>query len=453
MKLALLLTGAVLVLGGTGWYLLHKFMPPKEATATLDPQQARIATHFLDALDAGRFNDALALCTDEVRAALSEDKLRKTWQSLPGKLGARSSRGPLHGATIAGRHAAVSTLVFAALPLDARIVFDDDNRISGFRIVPAQGATTVADHVPEKGPNWHEEDLGLGAGASALPATLTLPDGAGPWPAVVLVQGSGPSDRDETIGPNKPFRDLAHGLVQHGIAVLRYVKRSAAHPGEFAGDNFTVDNETVNDAVQAVALLRVRPGIDPQRVFVAGHSLGAMMAPRIATRAPHIAGLILLAAPAVRLEDTYIRQVRLLSRETGMDVAQIGAEVAPLEVQREAVRHLDPASLPKGPMMLGLPARYWLDLNHYDPIATARAISTPLLILQGERDYQVTPQDDFVRWQEAFADNPRVTLIEYPRLSHLFMPAGDPPGPRDYQVPAHVDAKVIDDIAHWIAAH
>lgn len=208
----------------------------------------------------------------------------------------------------------------------------------------------------------------------------------------------------------------------------------------------------MDDALAAVDALRARSEIDSQRIFIGGHSLGALMAPRIGQRDARIAGLILLAAPATRLEDIVIRQTRYLAQLDRRSDSEIDAAVAPIKRQRERIRNLDANAAAAQPFMLGLPARYWLDLNGYDPIATARAIAQPMLLLQGGRDYQVTAADDFVLWKNAFANDSRVRLIEYPLLGHAFMPGNDPPGPLDYQQPAHVDANVIADIHAWIAS-
>ncbi len=451
-RVLLMLIAITALLGGTGWYALKMLMPPAAEAATLDPQHGLLANRFLDHLDAARYDEALAMTTPRMREGLGNGKLEDTWEALPRQLGARTSRDAVRGETIDGKPLTTARLAFPMLALDARIVFDDTNAISGFWIVPGRDDATTAAPPTESTELWHESDLDVGSGDKTLPATLTLPRGAGPFDAVVLVHGSGAHDRDSTIGPNKPFRDLAHGLAGHRIAVLRYVKRTKAHPGQFAAPDFTLDDETVNDALEAVATLRRHAAIEGARIYVAGHSLGALAAPRIGQRDPRIAGLILLAAPALPLEDTVIRQMRHIARIDGRNDAAIEASLAELEAQREVIRHLDPQALPQEPLMLGLPAPYWADLKAYDAIATARTIGQPLLILQGGRDYQVTPADDFVLWRNAFANDPRVTLIEYPLLGHAFMPGSDPPGPADYQVAAHVERKVIDDIARWMAA-
>src|SRR5690606_28440063 len=145
-------------------------------------------------------------------------------------------------------------------------------------------------------------------GERALPATLALPDGAGPFPAVALVHGSGPPDRDETIGPNRPFLDIARGPAAQGIAVLRHENRTRARPQDYATpDSLTIDSETTDDAVLALQALHALPEVDDARVFVFGHSQGGMLAGRIATRANEagapVAGLVLLAAPSRKLMD------------------------------------------------------------------------------------------------------------------------------------------------------
>lgn len=449
MKTWLVVGLGLLLLAGFGtWTVAQKLIPASAQAAALDPEQERLATRFLDLLDAGGYEDALAMGTPKIQQGLSNGKLRQAWEGVPATVGKRTSRGQPRGEIIDGQSVVSSRLQFGALALDARVVFDAKNAISGFWIVPASDVPTATAKKTDA--SHRERELSIGVRRIALPATLTLPKGDGPFPAVILVHGSGPHDRDETIGPNKPFLDLADGLADHGIAVLRYEKRTKAHPDAFANGTFTVDDETVNDALAAVALLRTQDDIDARHIFVAGHSLGALMAPRIGQRDPAIAGLILLAAPASKLEDIVVRQTRYLARLQRQSDAEIDKALAAIELQRQAVKHLADNVAPGTSLLLGLPASYWRDLNGYDPIATARLIKQPMLILQGGRDYQVTPADEFSQWRTAFATNPRVELIEYPTLGHAFMPGGDPPGPKDYLLPAHVDGKVIDDIAAWI---
>src|SRR5205085_1721112 len=146
-----------------------------------------------------------------------------------------------------------------------------------------------------------------------LGGTLTMPNGSGPFPGVVLVHGSGPNDRDETVGGTKMFKDVAEGLASRGIAVVRYDKRTKVYgPRVAALKTFTLHDEAVEDALKAAALLRTQSGIDAKRVFILGHSLGAYAAPRIGAEDPQIAGLILMAGNARHIEDLVVEQVQTL---------------------------------------------------------------------------------------------------------------------------------------------
>ena len=170
--------------------------------------------------------------------------------------------------------------------LDIKLVFDHDKQITGLFMVPAKSPIEYKSPAYVDRKSFRAQAVTVGSGEWALPGTLTMPDGAGPFPAIVLIHGSGPNDRDETIGPNKPFRDLAEGLPSRGIAVLRYEKRTRQHSGKMAAlkDTLTVKEEVTDDALLAVALLRKTEKIDSRRVFILGHSLGGMMVPRIAEK-------------------------------------------------------------------------------------------------------------------------------------------------------------------------
>jgi dienelactone hydrolase len=436
----------VLVLGAGGfiYWQYRQVMRPADP-APLDVVQAQAATRLLDLLDAGAFGEAHAMLDARGRDKLPEAELRKVWETLPQQLGGRPVRGPARGVAVDGRTFVAFALQFPLVPLDARIGFDPAGAIHTFRVVPTAPPPAPAAAADDPFVEREFSVAGLGG-------TLALPRGSGPFPAVVLVHGSGPHDRDETIGPNRPFLDLARGLASRGIAVLRYEKRTKARPGDFAGNDFTVDLETVDDAVAAIAALRADPAIDSSRVFVAGHSLGAMMAPRIAGRAPELAGLVLLAAPARPLVDVVPQQVRYLADLDGAISPEEQAQIALIDAQVAATRALRAGEKSTDPLLLGLPAPYLLDLADHDPVALLAALPQPALIVQGSRDYQVTPDDDFARWQAAFADDPRVALSLHEGLNHLFIAGEGPPGPSEYLAAGTVDPAVIERIAAWILA-
>lgn len=290
-------------------------------------------------------------------------------------------------------------------------------------------------------------------GPVPLPGVLTLPaNGTGPWPAVVIVHGSGPGDRDGTVGAAKPYRDLARGLAGRGIVVLRYDKRTRVQPMWFANRAFTVHEEVVEDAVSAIALLRGQDEVDPRRVHVIGHSLGGHLAPRIAEADGSLASLIVMAgAYRGALVPLMLRQLEYIQSvsEPG-DTAAIAAQRRMVEPLAGRVAALTDADSARTTPILGAPPAYWLDLDRYDPVKTLRARREPTLFLQGERDYQVTPAllEEFLA---ALGDRPGTTVHRFPGLNHLFVAGTGVPRPAEYGLPGHVDEKVIDLIAEWVS--
>ena len=254
----------------------------------------------------------------------------------------------------------------------------------------------------------------------------------------MLVHGSGPNDRDETVGANKPFRDLAAGLADRGIVVLRYEKRSRAAPLSFMGRPFTVDDEVVDDALSAVALLRGLPQVDPARVVVLGHSLGGTLAPRIGERDTTLAGLVILAGATRPLPDMIDEQLAYLRALPGADTVALDRALASMAPGLAAVRALTPADSASKQMYLGAPAAYWLDLARYNPVAVAARLPMPILILQGGRDYQVT-RVDLAGWRAGLGGRGTVEYREYPALNHLFIAGSGLSSPAEYGVAGSVE--------------
>ncbi len=418
------------------------------ASAAQDGNAVALAVRTLDRMDAGEFDAVVASFTPEAKAAIDAPTLRGVWASLPQQAGAAKGRGEPVLATQGSFRVVTIPLYYEHANLNAIITLDAQDRVAGLLLQPAQAAPPPAAP-PADDAAFRERDFSIGDGERALPGTLAMPIGAGPFPAVVLVHGSGPQDRDETIGPNRPFLDIARGLAEQGIAVLRYDKRTHTRPADFGPDS-TIDDETTDDAVAAIAALRATPGIDPGRVFVLGHSLGAMMAPRIASRAEGTAGAILFAAPSRPLLDIVVEQFQRMAAIDGnvSDAEQQAIDALSANIAR--IRGGEDVPAPEAP--LGQSTAYWRSIEAVDTVAGLQALPQPALVLHGGRDIQVV-EADWQGWQAAFTDSPRVTLKAYPALSHLGI-AGEGPGSlADYQTPGQVDATLINDIAAWIKAH
>lgn len=411
------------------------------------------AREILDDMAAGHFDKVEAQYSAPVAAALPPGKLAAAWSTLQNQMGAFQK---ISGSSLKSvQEAQIVTLVciFERATLDAVVAFDKDGHIAGLRFVPHQepGDWKPASYVNSAA--FQEQPVTVVFSHWNLPGTLTMPKGDGPFPGVVLVQGSGPQDEDETIGPNKPFKDIAWGLASRGIAVLRYVKRTKQY-GSASSDNpaeITVDDETINDARAAVSLLAAQPKIDAKRIYVLGHSQGAYLGPRMASGDPQIAGLILLAGNTRPLTQLVIEQVRYVTSQPGVDPAQAQQQVAAAEKSAADINRPDLKSSDEVEILgAKVPGSYWLDLRGYDPAALAAKLPIPMLILQGERDYQVR-MADFEGWKKALAGRSNVTFKSYPALYHLFIAGTGPSTPAEYQQPGHVSEEVIADVAAWIA--
>jgi dienelactone hydrolase len=406
----------------------------------------------LEQLTKGDFASVVATFNDTVRAALPEDKLRATWASVESQFGAFQQSGEPRSSNMGVMQVVVFPAVFARAKLDIQFAFDGDGRLAGLNIRPAAAATPFTDASYVVPTSFNERDVTVDAGGWPLPGTLSVPTGAGPFPGLVLVHGSGPNDRDETLGPNKPFRDLARGLASRGVAVLRYEKRTRQYGAKIAPlPAFTVKEETVDDAVAAVRALRREPGIAAKRVFVLGHSLGGMLIPRIAAAAPgEIAGLVVMAGAVRSLEQSLIDQTRYLSRADGTISPDEQKQIEQLEQFAAALKKLNPGDTAPSVPGISAPAAYWIDLRGFDPPAAASALEVPMLLLQGGRDYQVTAAD-FDKWRTTLAKRQDVAFKLYPALNHLFIAGAGPSLPAEYLISGHVDEQVVRDIAEWIA--
>ncbi len=285
-----------------------------------------------------------------------------------------------------------------------------------------------------------------------LPGILTVPKGEGPFPAVILLQGSGASDKDESIGNLKPFRDLAEGLGERGIAVYRFDKRSYVYGMEMMENkHLTLVDEYLEDAMNAVQLLARQDRIDPDRIFVLGHSLGGNAIPAVAREmesAPVKAcGFIMMAASP--------RPLDVLMREQYDFLYSLMPEITPdQQAEKDAVfaeldKLQDLYALAEDDRVAGVYSAYWKWLADYDIIQAAKDITQPVLLLQGEEDYQVT-LEDFRIWKDALGEKENWRMISYPELTHAFTAGHKTEGAQVYARSDRMDVQVIEDIEDFI---
>ena len=293
-----------------------------------------------------------------------------------------------------------------------------------------------------------------------LKGMLTLPDDlSAPVAAVVLVHGSGSSNMDEKVGKLTPFKDIAEGLAERGVACIRYDKRSFAHGLKMLRGKtpITAREETIEDALLAADLLRGDRRIDPERIFLLGHSMGAMLAPRIACCGGGFAGLILLAGSPRRLEEILLEQTRdALGTMKGLARWVMEQQLRKLEKTFEGLYDLSDEEAKQKKVGGGTTLYYFKDMGDPPVSHWLSRTALPMLIMQGGRDVQVKADVDFRLYQQLLEGRDDVTFRFYPELGHAFVSAiarNVAEAKKDFAKERHIGPEVLDDLADWINGH
>jgi|AGTN01.1.fsa_nt_gi Dienelactone hydrolase and related enzymes len=427
-----------------------------------DRKAVSVATGVVDKLIAGQFAQVTSNFDATMKSAMPAPKLQQVWQTLIAQYG-KGHRQLWPRVEKLGSYTVVYVPIsFSKALLDAKLVLSPSNQVGGFFIEPHKAVAKSEYKEPPYAvaDKFKDVPVKVGEGTWTLDGTLSLPKGDGPFPAVILVHGSGPNDRDETLGTNKPFRDLAHGLASQAVAVLRYEKRTKQHGDKLKGaalSSLTIKEESIDDALEAVKLLASDSRIAKDKIFVLGHSLGGLVLPRIASAAPDVAGYIFLAANNEPMQKAVVRQTEYILSNAPADAAA-KKQLAELKVQAAKIDALKESDRKSAAIILGAAPAYWIDLKEHDPLTEVKAITRPSLFLQGGRDYQVTADGDFARWRKALdgVENGAnlFTFKVYPSLNHLFMSGSGKSIPAEYlDRTGNVEAVVVSDIADWVKAH
>lgn len=314
---------------------------------------------------------------------------------------------------------------------------------------------------------YRAEEVGYDNPASPgvhLAGTLTLPDGPGPFPAVLLITGSGAQDRDETLFAHKPFLVLADALTRRGIAVLRVDDRGVGGSTGASAQDTSLDFAT--DVEAGVAWLKQRPDIDRRRIGLLGHSEGGIIAPMVAAKDRSIAFLVLWAGFAVPGADLIVEQA-------GATAAALGAPSAAVARVRDQqgriiqalIANPDPAAARAamdkvrteagGPPLsnaefTALNSPWYRTFVGYDPAPALRSLRIPILALVGSKDTQVTAAQNIPALTAALAGDSRAKVVELPGLNHLLQPAITG-GVEEYQkIETTIDPAALKLIVDWV---
>ena len=322
--------------------------------------------------------------------------------------------------------------------LDITLTFNTENKIIGFFFVP---------HKEFKKENFIGKELNIKSGNLELNGTLLTPENDSLKKLVIFIHGSGPNDRDETIFENKPFKDVSESLYKRGIASYRFDKKVFSNPESF-NDNSTIDEEITNDILDIINYFKNDNQFSNYEIIILGHSLGAYLTPRIINKSNKVSKAIMLAGNARSLDKLIIEQYNYLyelnpTEDLKNELGKLKNQIFLLHSKRFNL------NTSKENLPLNLSANYWQSILDYNPLKEGKKIKIPMLILHGERDYQVTMKD-FELWKKSLDNNKKATFISYPKLNHLFITGDKKSEPKEYMIKGTVDEMAINDIFNFI---
>ncbi|MEL4023548.1 serine aminopeptidase domain-containing protein [Lysinibacillus endophyticus] len=414
------------------------------------------ANEFIKLASENKWEDAYKYFNEKLQT-ISKEYVSATWNSFAANYGQTKSI-ELKDVKKNIVHTRVTFSVTGEVsPYELYFNFDKNGKIDDFSVgYPTYPYSTPSYDHPE---NYTEKEVVVGSEEFPLPGVLTLPKGEGPFPVVVLVQGSGPHDMDSTYLGNKPFRDIAVGLANEGIAVLRYEKRTKVYPFK-TGTNpkFTIQDETVLDANYAVETLKDIPEVDAKDIYVLGHSQGGFALPLILENDKNgdIKGGIVVAGPAGKFQDLLVWQLEQ-SLEKAKDanapkeqIEALEANVAFWKTQVGLIN--DPQYTLENPptdFQLG-PTDWWYNLRDIEAPEVSKKQNVPLFVVQGGKDFQV-PASHLELWKEALKERDNVSYKFYPNMHHFLAENPNATGTTaDYLAPANTSEQLISDIGQWV---
>ncbi len=396
-------------------------------------------------------SDSIVLFFDKnMTKAMPKENLKLIWPSFKASDGDFQKIDIQKNRTYQGYLLVETNLIFNTKSYTMRLAFDKETKIAGMFFVPIR-TTTLRDKQTVDNQFYREEDIFVKTGTLKLPGILTVPKGLTHFPIVIFVHGSGPNDRDETIGPNKIFQNLAYELAKKGIGSIRYDKRTyiIKTTGDTTIPYSGFDEVVIQDAVSAIKLAQ-KTVTQGDKVFLLGHSLGAYLAPEIASQVSDLGGVIMMAGNALPLEDVVLDQFKYLYKRDGYTCAErkdIRALKKKVKNVKKIDKYLSEKIVPDLPLIND--TAFWRDVHRYNQLDAVMKLQMPVLLLQGERDYQVN-MENFELWKTTVGGKKNYEFKSYPKLNHLFHEGEGLSYPEEYNTAGVIPQYVMSDLISWI---
>ena len=416
-----------------------------------------LAKEFLLNFVDKKFEKAHSYFDNNVKTLMSLEKLNETQGQLNTAFGVFNGTGEISNSKMDNLLIAEVVLNYEKSKINARLVFDSTNKISGLFFMPIYEKTNKDTPNYIDTTRFIEEDIEFGNPDWSIKGSLCIPKYKKSMYAVVMLSGSGPNNRNSEIGPNSPFLDIAHGLSTSGIMTLRFDKRTKLYGKkmyEMTNSQVTLNEEYYEDTDYAIDFINRYANylkIEIKGIIVLGHSQGGSVLPFILENSKYkdkISAGIMLAAPARNFEDILIEQYKYIFSLDNLIDEKENIELDKLMKQVEKVKNIENFKQDKD-LPLGLPYQYWISLAECKPLENIKKIQKPIFILQGGKDYQVTSQD-LNLFETTLNNKQNVKFKFYDNLNHIFCKVDGKPTPEMYMQKNNVDAEVIKDIEKWI---
>ena len=431
---------------------------PKDCTAE--------ALQIFDMFRARKWDDFHGMCDERLKNKLEISKLddiRNETEKLGRFISAANILPGEKPRTI------VYSTVFEKGTLSLSYEFTEDAKLLSFyyKLKLSNSASQASDepeckpdlYAPTASEKWEERAVTVAANAE-MPnkGLLTLPMNVEKPAVVILVHGSGCNDMNEELLSNHPFMDIAHGLADRGIAVLRYNKRCFEYADKIGTDlTGAVEPHILDDLDAAISMMQKDERVNGSKIFVLGHSMGGYLLPYIATKHPELAGGIVMAGSLRGLEDGLYAQLEDALKEAKAALVNADAlkdQEDKMNAEYQELKNIG-SDTPDDKLLLSIPAKFWKSIHPMQGALHIANVKQPLLVLQGEKDVQVYPQHEYSAWQEAAKSQSNIECHLIPNVNHLFM-TSKAEGPErskyinEYATPAHVVPEVLDLIADFI---